>query len=88
MRNSIREPDQVIPNTWLPVTEESLLMLPALEKIGQDQHFESMDFFHALIVRQKQSGFPLNSRGDFHGVGQADCVARPNKRRRFRQPFV
>src|SRR5436309_14886946 len=64
-------------------TEVSILMLPASKKIGQDQHFNRINFFYALIVGQKQSGFPLNSRGDLKGIRQSDRVACANERRDF-----
>jgi len=60
----------------------------ALKKIGQDQHFNCIDFFYAFIIGQKQSGFPLNSRGDLRCIGQADRVTCPNERRGFPQLLV
>ena len=64
------------------------LILSALKKIGKDQNLTASSLFTALIVGQKQCGFPLNSRGDLQGIGQADRVAYPNERRRFRQLLV
>ena len=64
------------------------VMFSALNKVGKDQHFKCIDFFYALIVGQKQSGFPLNSRGELQSIGQADRVARPDERCRFCQLLV
>ena len=63
-------------------------MFSALKKIGQDYHFKRIDFFNAFIIGQKQTGFLLNGRGELQSVGQADRVACPNERRRFRQLLV
>ncbi len=64
------------------------LMFSALKKLGKDQHLHRIDLFHSLIVGQKQSGFPLNSRGELQSIGQADRVARPDERCRFCQLLV
>ena len=60
----------------------------ALKKIGQDHHFKRIDFFYAFIIGQKQSGFPLNSRGELQGIGQADRVTCPNERRSLSRLLV
>ena len=62
--------------------------LSALKKVGQGQDFDGIYFFHALIVGQKQSGFPLNRRSELQSIGQADRVARPDERCRFCQLLV
>ena len=68
--------------------EANRVMASALKKIGKDQHFNRIYFFNALIIGQKQSGFPLNRRGELQSIGQADRVACANERCRFSQFFV
>ena len=68
--------------------ESNKVMASALKKVGKDQHFNRIYLFNALIIGQKQSGFPLNRRGELQSIGQADRVACPDERRRFSQFLV
>ena len=57
--------------------ESNSLIASALKKVGKNQNLKRIDFFNPIIIGQKQSGFPLNSRGELQSIGQADRVARP-----------
>ena len=58
-------------------------MVAKLKVVGQNQDFERIDFFDALVVCQKQRSFALNGRRDLQRIRQAYCVTSADERRCF-----
>ena len=63
-------------------------MLSSAQIIIEDQNFDGIDLFQTLVVRNKQSGFAFDSRGDLQGVGQTKSIPSANERCRFGQLLV
>ena len=53
----------------------------ALKKVGQDKHFEGVDFFQALVVGDEKCRSALDRCGDLQRIRQAYAVARPHQGR-------
>jgi hypothetical protein len=60
----------------------------ALMKVGQDENFEGVDFFQALVVGDEKGGFALDCRRDLQSVRQANGMARPHQGRGFGELLV
>ena len=70
---------------WISESTGSVSMPLALMKVGQDENFEGVDLFQALVVGDEKGGFALDCRRDLQSVRQANRRGAPAPGPRLRR---